>query len=239
MAQAICTDDAFFGARDEGHFMYFFNDAVKRIADGPINPASILAPAGRGDMLVSALAQALDRFVRDVYGREDGRWVDKTPDLAQLRTLPVIRRLFPAARYIMMLRDAVDTVRSNVANWPDIRPQLQNTAKRWVQCQMEWRNFKQTVSESEWIEVDQRIMRQSPDAYVNKFADFLDLTPDRAERIVDFLRSNPELNSPKGQPGAEYKKVVLTEQERALVQRIAEEAGLGVDEQTGLGEAGT
>lgn len=222
MARAVCTDPEFFGARYEGHFVYLFRDALDRVSRGAVNPASIVMREENRTLLQNSIANGIDNFIRAVYGRQDGRWIDKTPDIAQIRALPVINRLFPGARYIFLFRGVLDAVRSNIANWPQNRD-VESLARRWKECQETWRAFRETIDEAAWLEVDQRIMVRKAAHYTPGLAKLLGISEDRASGITGYLLENRTVNTPSGKLAIAYKKVTISDDERTRVLEIAGE----------------
>lgn len=93
------------------------------------------------------LAYLLDRFYRyhaDLKGFKPSRWGDKTP--LNIYALAPIRRVFPRAQFIHIIRDGCDVVDSYLRS--GIYPDLTSAAKRWTSSVRAFSKFSRRFPEA-------------------------------------------------------------------------------------------
>ncbi len=228
MVRALCTDPDFFGDKREGHFFYLFKKALQRIEEGKVSRNAIWASPERRQALFRHLGRGLDEFHRRVYNRTSGRWIDKTPGHQQLQVLPYIDLLFPDARYMMISRSVFDSVRSNIANWPELEHDITDIARRWSIGRSAWRSFRSTIPADRFMEVKFNTFLNEPDMLVPDFTRVLELPKARGEKIVEYLKKNKTVNTPRGSARKTYVKFQLSDSDReTIVNAVGEEAEMG------------
>ncbi|MFQ3251809.1 MAG: hypothetical protein ACI9U6_000083 [Loktanella salsilacus] len=195
----------------EGHFIYLLDTPILAIRDDNLNPNSIVRAPGPKAAFLSAIAKGVDEAYRTASGAESLMWIDKTPDVAQVRAIPAIRALFPDAWFFYIYRDAASAVRSNVATWPDqLEGKEVSVAQRWRQCQSEWREKSQTIPDNRKLEIFQPDLRKNPEKVVADIAALMGLDADAAAPLLQFWTKNRQVNRPNvGEAAAAYDAVAL------------------------------
>ncbi len=155
-----------------------------RLHNGKVKGASICAPAENRRLLIEELAGGMDGFIREVYNRTDGRWLDSTPGHFQLQALPVIDVLFPNARYVMITRNVYESVRANIANWPASQTDITETAKRWLTCRESWRSFAASTAPERILELNFAALHSEAERLAPKFSKLLNVPEERAARMM-------------------------------------------------------
>ncbi len=210
MAIGIARLERFGAHGPEGHFIYLFAGPLNRIAKGEFNDNSILRTEGVPATVLAAFRALVNQLYSGRADPSDTVWIDKTPDLAQVRAVPVINRLWPDARYIYLYRQPAAAVRSNLALWPaHVTGRESDTAQRWVDCQRTWRAVRKQLG-NRFVEVFQPEMLAAPQDIAAMLQPLLDLSDKETNTLSQIWTMHPTLNRPVGARGEAYDSVVLT-----------------------------
>ncbi|MEM6761630.1 MAG: sulfotransferase [Pseudomonadota bacterium] len=223
MARAVSGLGRFGSYAREGHFLYIFAAPFARILRGEFNENSVL----RGDGAVQTLTQEFramaNRLYSPTHDPADQQWIDKTPDLAQVRAVPVINKLWPSSRFIFLYRPAEDAVRSSVAVWRQrVEGNEGQAAERWVQCQRAWRAARPDLGDR-YVEVYQPHMLTRPEAVAQSMAGVLGLADAEIDSLARTWREDTQVNRPKGERAQAYDAVTLSEDTRAEVRALTQD----------------
>lgn len=221
MVNAVASLERFGPYKHEGHFMYLFSDAIARIQKGQYNDNSILREEGAGARFVAGFVREVNRLFSARGAPDDTVWIDKTPDLAQVRAVPVIASLWPAARFIFLYRPAEQAVRSSLAVWRDrLEGREAETAERWRATQDGWREAREGLDRARYVEVYQPDMLAKPRAVAGQLKPLLQLSDEEVDKLTRLWTNNQMINRPKGERGAEYDRVQLSPDALETVRRV-------------------
>lgn len=212
LADAIGRLNGFSDFSDEGHFVYLFRHVVERVLDGKFHGSSFAKKEAARPIFAEEFAAFLDRFYRRTLGiPANVSWVDKTPDLEMMNSLPMLVSIFPNARFILIYRAPEKCVRSTLATWPNMDHDVKKIAERWSQCHTSWRWFKNQAPEN-CFEVFQPDMLKNDERLVKGLASFLGSGPEGEAIIADYLENNKQTNRPPPSEGVgqQYDGVTLT-----------------------------
>ena len=224
MAQALSGLERFGTYKHEGHFIYLFSEAIERIMRGDVNENSILREEGSGARFLEGFARDVNRLFSSRRSADDTLWIDKTPDLAQVRAVPAINRLWPMARYIYLYRPVEDAVRSSLAVWQDrLVGREAETARRWCACQESWRQSRLDLGLDRYVEIYQPDMLAKPQAVAGQLKALLQLSDGEVERLTTVWTRNQMVNRPKGERAAAYDAVQLSPEALETVRKAAED----------------
>src|SRR6202035_2990500 len=80
------------------------------------------------------LEQTFSHFVKD--SARGKKWVDKTPGSATIESISTILRLFPSAKFIYMIRNGMDNVRSRAHKFPNT--DFKTHCQQWNENSLLW-----------------------------------------------------------------------------------------------------
>jgi len=224
MATALSALERFGTYKHEGHFIYLFSDGLARIQSGQINGNSILHEEGAPQRFLKAFTHSVNRMFSARADPRDTLWIDKTPDLAQLRAVPVIARLWPTARFVFLYRPAADAVRSSHAVWREqLAGRERETAERWRDCQSAWRAGRDGLKRDRYVEIYQPDMLAKPRAVAGQLKPLLQLSDDEVEHLARIWTRNRTINRPTGARGDAYDAVRLTPEAAAAVLSVTKD----------------
>ena len=122
-----------------------------------------------------------------------GYWIDKTPTAEMVRAAPLMRELWPNARFIFMKRRVIEVVASRRRKFP--HDTLENHYLDWVDVFTAWLDVRRQLGDAA-LEADQREMALNNDAFAAKISHFLQVPPQQAERLRCTLATDhPEQTS--------------------------------------------
>ena len=226
MAKALARLERFGAYGPEGHFLYLFAGPLNRIAKGEFNSNSFLQGEGVPQIVLGEFRALANRLYSARGDPADTVWIDKTPDVLQVRAVSAIDRLWPDARYIFLYRPPADAVRSSLALWHDrVAGRERATAQRWVECQESWRGVREQLA-GRYAEVFQPRMLAAPDRVAAALQPVLDLRGDEVNKLARIWTKHPQMNRPGGARGEAYDRVTLAPDIADAVAGIThEEAG--------------
>jgi hypothetical protein len=169
----------------EAHF-----DTKRRIL--PSEDAEFHFGRNRTERLHSAVRQLLRQLAA---GYTTPFWLDKTPTLAMVRSVPSIAQIWPNARFILMKRRALENIMSRQRKFPTRA--FEENCGQWSSIMAEWRIVRSSIP-GKFIELDQRSLLQEPVSVAERVGALLRLTVAEIDAVGDKLRTlRPEVTDPK------------------------------------------
>ena len=121
-----------------------------------------------------------------------GVFIDKSPDMPLVSSLPLIQIMYPEARVIFMKRHGVTNVESKLRRFPE--QTFENHCLFWKQTMDEWLKVRNELKH--FIEVDQGQLWACPEECSAQIAEFLELTDtQRNEMLTLFTERHIEKTS--------------------------------------------
>ena len=121
-------------------------------------------------------------------------WVDKTPSLRMVRSVPILAQTWPNGRFIFMKRRGLENVMSSLRKYPTAK--FDGSCRRWASIMGEWRTVRASVS-GKFLEIDQRTLLDEPDTAAERAGALLDLGDAEVEALAAQLRAlRPEVTDP-------------------------------------------
>lgn len=133
------------------------------------------------DDVYRAMGTAIHELLQAATRREGKqRWADKTPE--NIVAVPTIRRMFPSARFVHVLRDGRDVALSTQrGEWAKIVYERRKVRNTYANALRRWARWVDTfhkhvrVLDVAWTEVRYEQLVQQPEATICNLLDFLDL----------------------------------------------------------------
>lgn len=120
-------------------------------------------------------------------------WVDKTPSAAMVYSAPLLREMWPNARFIFLRRRAVENVVSRLRKFPETL--LRNHCSDWAAVMEGWLKVREELADVS-IEVEHLNLAHQPAVIGEQVGDFLGLPADVRDKFIDALISDrPEQTS--------------------------------------------
>lgn len=135
------------------------SDAVPEKAVRPTTSAQAVGL----DTLLEALERMFHAEVRRALGTS---WFDKTPGPEAIHGVGLVRRLYPNARYIFLIRDGISNIESRLRKFPGVA--FQDHCRAWVECAYAWMKLRADLKPGTYLELrthelttePQRVYRQ-------------------------------------------------------------------------------
>jgi hypothetical protein len=172
----------------EGHVFPMLQAMLARVAEK-------VDGASRAEMLRtiadSTVTQAFAEF-------GEGTWLNKTPDHPMIECVPLVRALYPEARFIMMRRHPIPFIESRRRKFGDPVPAAVN---EWLKCIEAWKSQRAALPPSCYIECDAEALRD--ESMRDRLCEFLEVDADKRTPFNDYLLSErPELTRVGSQAAA-------------------------------------
>lgn len=139
-----------------------------------------------GRVSISAFQKLIRRsfiqLARDLFPRP--RWLDKTPSVEMVRTAPLMRELWPNARFIFMKRRVIENVLSRQRKFP--QDSIDRHYSDWVAVMQAWIGVRDSLGDS-FLEVEHHHLVVNPDEAASTIADFLELSDEPRERFIRYV----------------------------------------------------
>ena len=113
-------------------------------------------------------------------------WLDKTPTLEMVRAAPLMRELWPNARFIFMKRRVIENVLSRRRKFPEDTSVAHFSD--WAAVMAAWLAVRDKLADAA-LEIEHRQLVLDPKGVASKIAAFLQLPDKPAERLLSFFDS--------------------------------------------------
>jgi hypothetical protein len=131
------------------------------------------------DTLLGAVhLEAFQRMVRRGFVQmmkaayPTGRWIDKTPSSAMVRAAPLMREIWPSAKFIFLKRRVIENVASRRRKFP--HETLENHYRDWADVLSAWLSVRDLLGDSA-MEVEQFEIAHRPKEEAMRIANFLEM----------------------------------------------------------------
>ena len=193
--RAAETLKGYYSPHVEGHLLPWLLAGVQKVIDSPEYYPNAFLPSSacngeNFDKLLKCIGQAVDEFFQQIAGTPDattGSWIDKTPDIHQIRRLPLLQRLFPKSRIIFTTRHPRDVVLSTRKVWdpPNTNRELLG---RWNSLHREYRTaIRPRLDTERVLEIQQESIVAHPDATAKTLRQFLNALPVSENTLAEFF----------------------------------------------------
>jgi hypothetical protein len=180
--------------------------------------------------IYSALNRVVVTFHEVYHDRfQSNVWVDKTTDSKGIRTVPLLHRIYPRARFIFMYRHPIKVALSRQRKFPEL-PLIQSFIQ-WKECVEQWKAVRGALDPESVVEISQTDLSVRTDSVVEALTQLLQLNPDQAAGVARVLKSErPENTGSSSDFGDVYLEDLAWEEFdkdafRSLCLRAAEEMG--------------
>ena len=155
------------------------------------------------DDVYRAMGTSIHELLQTATRREGKqRWADKTPE--NIVAVPTIRRMFPDAKFVHMLRDGRDVALSTrrgewsriVYDRRKVRNTYGNAQRRWVRW-VDMFHKHVTALDVEWMEVRYEQLVKEPESVIRGLLDFLNL--EWADAVMQPYATEHDIIDPDGE----------------------------------------
>jgi hypothetical protein len=188
LAHGLLRCGPFQGAA-EGHFIWmlprlltgvvkFYDDNLE---EWQAERATVLARVPQAYM-ESAMRAVVLATTRALY--PSGRWIDRTPGPEMVAAAPLLRAVWPNARFIFLKRRAIENMASRLNRFPGTS--FREHCRDWARVMQCWLDVRDELGEAA-IELDQRDLALEPVRIGGEIARFLDLGPEATDLLARAL----------------------------------------------------
>jgi hypothetical protein len=212
---------------NEGHFLTLFGrlrHAVgihygRSVRDAAPGMNTLIANIPQ-QIVTEALQAAFNEIIRAIF--PTGYWLDKTPGPDMIKTAPMLRRIWPEARFIFMRRAPVDNIESRRRKFPTIS--FKDHCRLWAESMVSWHAIRGELAEVS-LEVDQLRMGLQPEQVAAEVAALLNLTERETARLLNsFQQDRPQRTGSTITHVVDIASVDWTAEEREIFQQTCAEA---------------
>jgi hypothetical protein len=121
-------------------------------------------------------------------------WVDKTGGPEMILAAPIIKQLWPAARFVFARRRAIENIVSRLKKFP--QHNFDYHCRDWSATMAAWRSVREGLGDAA-IEIDQHDLIADPHHQAERLGEFLTITPALRQRMAQSLLNNrPQQTAP-------------------------------------------
>jgi hypothetical protein len=132
------------------------------------------------------------QLARDLF--PTGYWLDKTPSVGMVRAAPLMRELWPNARFIFMKRRVIENVLSRQRKFPHDSTEMHYSD--WAAVMSAWLDVRDRLA-GVALEIEHRQLVREPHTAINAVAELLKLPDEAAARFRKFVTgTRPEQTDP-------------------------------------------
>jgi hypothetical protein len=188
MAQALTASGSYEGY-EEGHLLDLIGSLSRTVADfyksrteeWRIGRVTQIAHVPQR-FIEQGLRHILIETARETY--KTGYWVDKTPRTSMIAVAPLLREIWPNARFIYMRRRALENIDSRLRKFPGLDFEAQ--CREWALSIQNWYAIADELAGTA-IEIDQVFMAASPGKVATTVGEFLGLSGPALARMTQAL----------------------------------------------------
>ena len=187
-AQALITSGGYTGF-EEGHFLDLLVPLLKATTQFYESRSEEWA-AGRSTHLASVKKSFVEQGLKHIILEAakltfpEGRWVDKTPRSSMIAAAPLLRSIWPNAKFIYMRRRAIENLGSRLRKFPNL--DFEAHCQEWALSIRNWYAVADTLSGAA-MEIDQFYMAMHPAEVASALRRFLGLSEPMTERLAQAL----------------------------------------------------
>jgi hypothetical protein len=191
MAQALTTSGVYEGF-EEGHFLDLLQPMLRSVEDFYEARAEEWSPA-RSTLIRNIPQRFIVDGVQHIFIQAarhafpTGRWVDKTPRPSMINVAPLLREIWPNARFIFMRRRAIENLESRLRKFPNT--DFETHCREWALVIQNWYAIADQLKGAA-LEVDQLYLARNPAAVTATLRDFLRLSDESVSRIAQALATD-------------------------------------------------
>lgn len=181
----------------EGHFLPVIDYVVSAIDNYYESKSSSIEVKSRAishikrDELINEIQNLFYNIYNSLY--QSNIWLDKTPGIEMIDSVPIIVKTWPNAKFIFAKRRGIENINSRIRKFPNKPFELH--CKLWSACMKSWLEVKSSVVNSS-IEIEQRDIENNPKMISKRICDFLNIGEESVELIYDiFTSKRPESTS--------------------------------------------
>lgn len=181
----------------EGHFVPVINYVVSAVDKYYESKSSSLEVERRAishikrDELIDEIQNLFYNLYNSLY--QSNIWLDKTPGIEMINSVPIIAKTWPNAKFIFAKRRGIENINSRLRKFPN-KP-FESHCKMWSGCMKSWFEVRSSVVNSS-IEIEQRDIEHNPKMVSKKIGDFLNIGEESVDLIYDiFTSKRPESTS--------------------------------------------
>lgn len=181
-----CTE---YTGQEEGHFLdilaYYYQATedffVSKTDELYRNTMISMVPR---DILYDYTKSAMIKIAQSLF--PNGKWLDKTPSTNMIYIAPVLKEIWPNAKFIFVSRRSLECIRSRRVKF---RYSFERDCREWASAANAWLSVKKVLGDSA-IRVEQFDMMHSVEKLSQKVAAHLSLDNKTTDRIALFLASS-------------------------------------------------
>jgi hypothetical protein len=182
---------------EEGNLLGMVNPLFVAIDEhfrvfGGENPATLIGSL-RSETFYREILSIFKKTIDNTH--RTAPWLDKTGNPATIMILPYLVELWPTCRIIFAKRRGIENIISRVRKFPDYH--FRYHCRDWAQNMHSWREVRERLGASRYLEVDQNDMMVRPKVVAASIAALLALGPSQRRRIEETLHTQrPQETAP-------------------------------------------
>jgi hypothetical protein len=189
IAQALVAATRYMG-HEEGHLLDLVGSMLQAV-DRHYDERSDEWRYRENTMIAAAPKAFLEDGVRHIFVElaralfPKGWWLDKTPRPAMIRVAPMLREIWPEARFIYMKRRAIENIMSRMTKFPTL--DFDNHCRDWTEAMQSWTQVRASLAGAA-VEIDQLFLATQPDRVAEALSRLLILQQGEVASLSQALR---------------------------------------------------
>jgi hypothetical protein len=225
-----CTE---YQGQEEGHFLeilaYFYKTIEKFFAakGDEVGRFTMLQAIPR-EYIYRSLKNSVIESMRTLF--PSGKWIDKTPSSNMIYIAPILKEMWPNAKFIFMSRRAIENLRSRRKKFGYAFSQ---DCMEWTEAAKAWMSVKDLLGDSA-IRLEQYHMKHCTETFADTVCAHIGADRKTAQRIALHLKVYQPQSSGFDSNIPSLRDISLTEEEHYIFMNICapymHELGYSLDE---------
>ncbi|RUP83093.1 sulfotransferase family protein [Alteromonas sp. KS69] len=152
-------------------------------------------------------------------------FIDKTPGIPMLNSLPILMLAYPNAKVIYCQRRGIENIESRLRKFPQVP--FEGHCRQWRQAMLLWRRNKQVLSsqyfkaQNWFMDVEQFRLAKNPSEVIKSLAQFLNLDNSAYERMLHYQATEtPQKTGSSDFSASSLESVKWSEEQKAVFKDI-------------------
>jgi hypothetical protein len=191
VTQALLRSGRYAG-QEEGHLLGLVGRLIELVEQHyEVNETEVTEQ--RNTFITSVPEKYFFDSIRGVFAHltlsvfPSGYWIDKTPNSAMVQLAPLLKEIWPNAKFVFMKRRGIENLVSRSRKFPETA--FRERCEDWRNVMEAWLRVRDDLS-SAAIEIEQLDLVREPDRLANDLARFLAIPDAEAARFREALVSD-------------------------------------------------
>ena len=219
LAQSL-LDNTDYNGQEEGHFLDFLAHYVELLETfycrkgDELSRFTMVQRVPR-NFLLDGMKHLFIQAAHNIF--PSGRWIEKTPNSDIIYITPILKEIWPNAKFVFLQRRAIENLLSRRSKF---KHSFEDDCDQWANCMKAWLEVKNILGDNS-ISLDHYQMVRDVDRFASELTHFLGLTQVEQERIkISLSTKKPQQTSKNLGTNKTLEDLMLNSEELSVFNKL-------------------